>query len=392
MKVIVQRWPWRLAMALLMELLPVGTISAQAQDGGFKKVAVGFAGPLGDSMVSSARDGAELAIAEANLRSFRLTGMNAPIQFVLTAQDDKSDVNIAGFAAQYFVRSQVAGVIGHWSTATAMAVAATYEQNFIPQLMFTASGAPYTRKGYQTTFRVPASSDRTAYYLVESAVNVLKAYRIAVIGNDSPFSRSLSEAFVQQLKERPVKIVYQSTVSSNTSDFNAPLKAVVENQADLIFFSANATQAAAFVQTAKRLKATAGLLLTGGVVNQAFTVGAERFPVYTLEPDAALDQCRSWKSFQQRYQAKFSRPPTSFSRYAYNATNVLIDAIRQADSLDGKKITAALHRYRFNGLSGEIAFDQQGNAVNYFYTLYQSATTGWRPLKEFSSDRPSVCR
>ena len=380
------------AATLVTLLALAGALPAQAQDGSARKVLIGFAGPLSDGMVDSARNGAELAVAEANLRPFRLTGGGAPIQFELTAQDDKSDVNIAGFAAQYFVRSKVAGVIGHWSTATAMAVADTYEQNAIPQLMFTASGAPFTEKGYRTTFRVPASSERTAFYLAESAVNVLKAYRIAVIGNDSPFSRSLSASFLRELKGRSVKVVYQTTVSSKTSDFNAPLKAVTDNQADLIFFSANAMQVEAFIQTAKRLQTTANLLLTAGAINQSLTDEARLLSVHTLEPDAALEQCPGWKSFQQRYQAKFSRAPTSFSRYAYNATTVLIEAIRQADSLDGAKITAALHGHRYNGLSGEIAFDRQGNAVNYFYTLYQTGKTGWRPLKEFSSGRPSVCK
>lgn len=224
------RWAGRCRLSIVNSLLLVaaGGMAWQADAGGnaavpVRKVAIGFAGPLTERTAQSAREGAELAVAEANQRQLKLTHGAERLQFEMLTQDDKGDPNSAGFAAQYFIRSEVVGVIGHWSTG------------------------------------------------------------------------------------------------------------------------------------------------------------------------AALEQCPHWQAFQKRYAGMFGKPPISFSRYAYNATTILIDAVRQADSLDTAKITAALHRGKYRGLSGEIAFDKDGNALHFFYTLYQYGTPAWQAIKGFAWHREAGC-
>ena len=371
----------------------VSEVSAQEVMSSPRKVMIGFAGPLADRMTQSARDGAGLAVQEANQRQLRLQRSQQKIQFELLPQDDKADVNMAAFAAQYFIRSGVIGVIGHWSTGAAIAVAPAYEKQGIPQLMFTASGHQFTASGYQTSFRIPGSSDNTAFYLVESAVKQLQAQRIAVIESDTPVGRVLAAAFVAQLEQRGIKPVARTVVSSKTSDFNEALKQAQEGKADLIFFNANGAQVDVFVQSARRLNTPAKLLLTGGSVNRRFDQGTigPGGAIYTVEPDVTLEQCPRWKSFQQRYASKYGTPATSFSRYAYDATTTLIEAVRQADSLDTRKILTTLHRGKFKGLNGDISFDKAGNSTNFHYTLYQSGPTAWRSVKVYSSVREPAC-
>lgn len=386
----------RLSIVNSLLLVAAGAMAWQADACGndavpVRKVAIGFAGPLTERTAQSAREGAELAVAEANQRQWKLTHGPERLQFELLTQDDKGDPNSAGFAAQYFIRSEVIGVIGHWATGAAMAVAPLYEKKLIPQLMFTASGGQYTQQGYQTAFRTLGSAEKTAFYLASAAVDTLRARRIAVIDNDTPFSQSLSASFVLQLQGKLLKPVYRATVSSKTSDFNTIIKEAALQQAELVFFSANGEQLKAFVQTAKRLRIPAKLLLTGGGINQQYEGAASGDAIYTLEPDAALEQCPHWKVFQKKYAGMFGKPPISFSRYAYNATTILIDAIRQADSLDTAKITAALHRGKYRGLSGEIAFDKDGNALHFFYTLYQYGIPAWQAVKGFASHREASC-
>lgn len=380
----------QMSAAMLAVICAAGvTLAVSAEEpAAARKVLIGFAGPLADRMTQSALDGAELAVQDANQRQLRLQRSRQKIQFALLPQDDKADVNLAAFAAQYFIRSGVVGVIGHWSTGAAIAVAPTYEQQGIPQLMFTASGHQFTKSGYQTTFRVLGSSDNTAFYLAESAVKELQAQRIAVIESDTPVGKVLAAAFVEQLDKRGIKPVARTVVSSKTSDFNEALKQAQESKADLIFFNANGAQVDVFVQSARRLKIAAKLLLTGGSVNRQFeSAGA----IYSVEPDVTLEQCPRWKNFQQRYASKYGTPATSFSRYAYDATTTLIEAVRQADSLDTRHITKTLHQGKFKGLNGDIGFDKAGNSTNFFYTLYQAGPAAWRSVKVYSSAREPAC-
>lgn len=121
------RWAGRCRLSIVNSLLLVaaGGMAWQADAGGnaavpVRKVAIGFAGPLTERTAQSAREGAELAVAEANQRQLKLTHGAERLQFEMLTQDDKGDPNSAGFAAQYFIRSEVVGVIGHWSTGAAL--------------------------------------------------------------------------------------------------------------------------------------------------------------------------------------------------------------------------------------------------------------------------------
>ncbi len=356
---------------------------------------IGFAGPLSNPILKSARDGALLAIEEHNARQAPVAhGAHPAMQFALLEQDDRSEAHLARYSAQYFVRSGVIGIVGHWSTEVALAVADIYEEHAIAQLMFTAAIPQFTAKGYSTAFRLLGSSDRTALYLAESALATLGARRVAVIANNSGFGQALAKEFLAQMAARrePAQLVYQAMVSSKTSDFNAALQGLEASKPDLVLFSANSLQAVSFVNGIGRSKLSAALLLTGGAVNQKLSLPADsRISLYTLEPDADLRGCPGWKAFRERFEQRFKRAPSSFSRYAYNAANTLMEAATQAGG-GGPKLLAELHEKSYKGLSGQIAFDKNGNTKNDFYTLYRNDVAGWTPLKEFASGAAPACR
>lgn len=385
--------------AMLCALAAVGAVSAADAIGdgkiaASKPLGIGFAGPLANPVLQSARNGALLAVEERNARERSMArGAQHPVQFSLLEQDDRSESHLAQYVAQYFVRSGVIGVVGHWSADVALAVAGIYEEQAIAQMMFTASTPQFTEKGYGTAFRLLSSSDRTAFYLAESALATLGARRVAVVANNSAFGQSLAKAFVEKMATRrePAQVVFQTTVSSKTSDFNAVLQALEASQPDLILFSANALQVTPFVSSMGRSSLVSALLLTGGSINQKLSLpSSSRISLYTLEPDADLRDCPSWKGFAKRFEQRFNRAPTSFSRYAYNAANTLMDAAVQAGG--GPRLLAELHEKSFKGLSGPIAFDKNGNAKNDFYTLYRNSAAGWTPLKEFASGAAPACR
>lgn len=365
-----------------------GTADAKASTS--KSLAIGFAGPLSNPVLQSARDGALLAIEERNAAA--RANPRAP-QFSLLEQDERSEPHLAQYSAQYFVRNGVIAVLGHWSADVALAVASIYEKQDIAQLMFTASSSVFTEKGYSSAFRLLGSSDRTASFLVESALVTLGARRIAVVANNSAFGQALANAFVVQISTRreAAQLVYQATVSSKTSDFHTVLQALEASRPDLVLFSANTLQVGPFVTALGRTGLASALLLTGGSVNQKPSLPPDsRMTLYSLEPDADLRDCPSWKSFAKRFEQRFERAPSSFSRYAYNAANVLMTAAAQAGG-GGPRLLQVLHENSIKGLSGPIAFDQQGNAKNGFYTLYRNETAGWVPFKGFSYGAAPVC-
>jgi branched-chain amino acid transport system substrate-binding protein len=60
---------------------------------------------------------------------------------------------------------------------------------------------------------------------------------------------------------------------------------------------------------------------------------------------------------------------------------VLAEALRQANSLEPKKIELALRGIRYAGVTGLISFDEKGNLINPSYTVYQIREGAWTPIE-----------
>ena len=69
------------------------------------------------------------------------------------------------------------------------------------------------------------------------------------------------------------------------------------------------------------------------------------------------------------YGAKFkddsgnAKVPDALATLAYDATNLLLQAIKEAGAEDTAKVKDALAKIKFNGVSGMITFDAQHNPV-----------------------------
>ena len=67
------------------------------------------------------------------------------------------------------------------------------------------------------------------------------------------------------------------------------------------------------------------------------------------------------KDFVQKYRTRNHMDPDQHAAMAYDAGNVLFDAIRRAGSTAGPAIQAALVQTDFQGVSGRLRFDAQRN-------------------------------
>jgi branched-chain amino acid transport system substrate-binding protein len=74
----------------------------------------------------------------------------------------------------------------------------------------------------------------------------------------------------------------------------------------------------------------------------------------------------AWKA---RYDAKYPGQFQIYSPYTYDATFVLVDAMKRADSVDPKVYTPKLLETNFKGVTATIAFEPNGEIKNPSMTL-----------------------
>ncbi|WP_050468929.1 branched-chain amino acid ABC transporter substrate-binding protein [Herbaspirillum chlorophenolicum] len=349
---------------------------------------IGFACALSSPVEASVRIGrsmanaAQLAVDAANRQKIRINGKE--VTFELLTQNDNSDLRTAPIVAEYFVKRGVIGVIGHGNSGTSMAASAVYSRAGIPQLAPSASSRAYTQQGFQTTFRMVGNTEKGGKYLAEYAVQTAGLKRIAVIDNGIASGHAFAETFAQAVRAQGAEITSHDSVSYKTSDFSSVLSAAKNNNPDAIFWGGLYDQAVMLVQAMQRLNINVPL------ISGANSIISPRFPkqagtvanqIISLEASQPIEKLKGWKNFQRGYEEDFGSYIDPYAPLAYDAAQVLIAAVKQANSLAPDKITAALHSIRFNGLTGAIAFNGEGDLVAPVFSIYALRNQQWQLLQ-----------
>jgi branched-chain amino acid transport system substrate-binding protein len=92
--------------------------------------------------------------------------------------------------------------------------------------------------------------------------------------------------------------------------------------------------------------------------------------VICAEGGASLEKMPGGKAWKERYDKKYPNQFQVYSPYTYDATFVLVDAMKRANSTDPKKYIPMLKTTNFKGVTANIAFEPNGEMKNAATTLY----------------------
>lgn len=359
-------------------LLPASGMAAD------RTVLIGYAAPLSGasgSIGASLVQAAEIAVDDANRQAIHIDGDR--LTFKLLVQDDRSDPRTGLLVAEYFVKSGVAGVIGHWNSGVGIPASRIYKDADIVQIAQATTAHAYTEQSFATTFRIVPHDDEGASYTADYVVNQMKSQRIAVIDDQTPFGAGYAKHFVQMVVAQKGSVVSQFSVSSRTSDFNAVLRNIKKKNPDVVFFGGLDAQAAQLARELRRFDIDAPLVSVGGTVGLQYLkiAGVAGNNTVALEPGQPSYKGAQYQQFEKAYKSRFGENMGLYAPFSYDAVQVLVAAIKQANSLDKQRIIAAMHQVRHNGLTGAISFDAKGNLANPVFTIFQVKNQAWVPIK-----------
>lgn len=344
-------------------------------------VKIGYAGPKTGNTAHIGKDaenGARMAIDEANLTPLTINGKQ--VKFELLGEDDAADPKQGTAAAQKLVDSGVAGVIGHVNSGTTIPASKIYADAGIPQISPSATNTKYTEQGYRTAFRVVANDAQLGGTLGRYAVDVLKAKRIAVIDDRSAYGQGLAQQFVTGVRSKGQQsaIVSQQFTTNQAIDFAAILTQIKSKLPEVIFYGGTDAQAGPMLRQMKQLGINAKVLGGDGICTLTLIDlagdGLNDDQVICAEP-GGIEKGREARmaAFKDAYRKKFGIDVQIYAPYAYDATKVLINAMSRAKSVDPVKFSPLLASTRYDGVTGQIDFDQKGDLKEGALTLYSYA-------------------
>ena len=92
--------------------------------------------------------------------------------------------------------------------------------------------------------------------------------------------------------------------------------------------------------------------------------------VVCAEGGSSLLKMPGGSEWKKRYDAKYPGQFQIYSPYTYDATFVLVDAMKRANSVDPKVYTPKLLESNYKGVTANIVFEPNGEIKNPAITLY----------------------
>lgn len=214
--------------------------------------------------------------------------------------------------------------------------------------------------------------------------------KIAIIGPDLEYGRSMAAAFKNKLAEldsssQVVKTIWVKLAEQN---YIPHIKALYQAQPEVIFSILWAGDLGTFIRQASqtnlfRKVAFLGLfdydLLKGlGEEMKPNLFGFDRAPFYAIKNSRM-------KNFIEKYQIKTGEYPSAWAIMAYDGLTALGKAIEKADSLDTEKVINALEGLHWDSLRGPLFIRPTNHIANgglYFGKTFKDSAYPFYTMKE----------
>lgn len=334
-----------------------------------REIKVGLITPLtGDVKTygESVKNAFEIAVDEAN-RAGGVAGM----KIVPVVVDDRNDPTEASNAANLLIYQQkVRAIVGSVTSKASIPVSDVAQSAKIPTISPSATNPKVTvadgkRKDFvfRSCFIDPFQGKVMAKFARES----LSKERAGVLYDASnDYSKGIAEYFGEAFRTMGGTVVAYESYGRDDVDFSALLTKVKASGADVLFLPDYYNKVGLIAKQARERGIRATLIGPDGwdspdLVKVAGEAVEGGYFSNHYSPDDTRPEVVAWV---KKYKEKFGQTPDALGTLAYDATNVLLEAIRRANSDDPVKIREALASIKgFQGVTGESAMDENGNAV-----------------------------
>jgi branched-chain amino acid transport system substrate-binding protein len=285
----------------------------------------------------------------------------------LITEDDQTKAGESATAAKKLIsRDKVIALLGEVSSTRSLEAAPVAQSSKVPMIAPAATNEKVTQVG-DYIFRVCFIDPFQGKVMAKFATDDLHAHHVAVLSSVSnAYSLGLAKVFKETFTAAGGQIVAEKNFSEGDKDFRAQLTAVKAANVDAVFVPSYYTEAALIVRQARDLGITVPffggdgwedeqlLKIAGDAMNGCYY--STHFSAQNTDPAVA--------QFVDKYKARWNgEVPGAFSALGYDTIKVLVNAVKQAGTVDGPQLRDALAATKdVAGVTGRTTLDKDRNA------------------------------
>jgi branched-chain amino acid transport system substrate-binding protein len=320
-------------------------------------------------------EGYQLCIKDVNARG-GLLGRKAE----LVMYDDQSlPATAVRLYEKLITEDKVDAVMGPYSSPVSEAAANVTEKYKKVMVAPLAATTSIFKKGRKYIFMVISPAESYLEGLIDTAAKRgLKT--VAVINEDTLFSKAAAAGAVELAKKKGMQVVYQEAYPKGNTDFSALLTKVKAANPDVIAAGTYFDDAVALTRQMKELNVNPKMY---GV-----TVGGDLPEFYDVLKQNAeyIYGATQWEhtlpypgnqEFFDAYKKEFNHEPSYHSAAGYAGCLIYAEAVKRAGSLDADKVREQLLKLEMKTMFGEYKVDADG-----YQTAHKMVTFQWQGEKK----------
>lgn len=358
----------------LVFLLGLSLLVGCSQTPSTPVIKIGCAAPLTGDQAQLGLDvcrGLELAVKEANQAGDILPGHTLE---VLSLDDQHNPAQAVNVAKKFVSDSRVVAVMGHFNSSCTKPASAIYHASRMTQITASSTNPELSKQGFDTFFRVSATDDVQGPKAAQFVSGKLGLKKVFIIDDKTTYGKGLADEFKKEALLRSMDVLGHEGITQGDKDFTPLLTRIKPLNPEVIYFGGIYPEGALLIRQSRALGLTAPFMGGDGLATPIF-IDLASAPIaegtYTTMVGGDMQQVPSAQNFISAFRAAYGEPG-QWSAYGYDAGNILISAIRQAGSSNRESILKAMRALpSFKGITGEVAFNAEGDNQNQFIGVFQ---------------------
>ena len=361
-----------------------GSTAAGSTASGDKVVKIGVFEPsTGDSASGGKKEMLGMQYANAETPTVEIGGETYQVELVYA--DNGSSTDKAPSAAAELVSQGVSLVLGSYGSGVSIAGGPVFDDAGLAAVGVTCTN-PNVTAGNDYYFRIcfldPFQGTVLANF-AKDKFDAKVAYCLGETGNE--YDQGLIAYFTQAFEAAGGTVVTAS-FPTNNSDFSTYLNQAKNEGADVIFTPVSIAYATQIIQQAAALGIDAAFLGSDTLDDNMVLAAAEGTDVQLYV--STFYQEGGSPEFDEGVKAYINENAEAMTNnggndtiaavtaMGYDAYYVALEALKAAGSTDPAAVKAALAGVTYDGVSGHIAFDEEGDAIRDTAYIKHSTNTG----------------
>ncbi|MGI8589282.1 MAG: branched-chain amino acid ABC transporter substrate-binding protein [Chloroflexia bacterium] len=240
--------------------------------------------------------------------------------------------------------------------------------------------------GKITYFRVCTTDNIQGPVGADYAYDKLGKRKAYILDDTEVYGKGIANEFEKEFKAKGGTVLGHDGVPHTTADFSSIMSKVAAAGPDILYYGGTQSNG---IPAARKAMKPAGLnipLMGGdGIVESGYVTagGADTEGDYGTVAAVNANLLPNAKTFIDTYKAanasdQWQGVPQAYSANAFDATNIIIAAMKTAGKKDREAIRAAIAATtNYQGAIGTTSFDAQGDTTNRWISIYQVKSGTW---------------